>query len=70
MILKTVFDRFVQKTPVTVMTRALLEYALSTEALDALFQRHAQQQYTKKLLFSSIVDVMALVVCRMQPTRR
>ena len=67
MILKAVFDRFAQKTPVTVMTRALLEYALSAEALDALFNHHARQQYEKKLLFSSVVNLMGMVVCRIQP---
>ncbi|MBV8282326.1 MAG: transposase [Candidatus Eremiobacteraeota bacterium] len=68
MILKAVFERFAQKTPITVMTRALLEYALGTDALNALFDQHARQQYAHKLLFSSLVDLMALVVCRMQPS--
>src|SRR5262249_13875551 len=63
-----VFERFAERTPVTVMTRALLEHALGAEALNSLFQQQAQQQYTNKLLFSTIVDVMALVVCRMQPS--
>jgi hypothetical protein len=68
MILKAVFERFAQKTPITVMTRALLEYALGTDALNALFDQHARQQYAHKLLFSSLIDLMALVVCRMQPS--
>ena len=68
MILNAVFERFAKKSPVTVMTRALLEYALSVEALDALFINHAQRQYQKELLFSSVVDLMGLVVCRIQPS--
>ena len=68
MYLRAVFDRFAQKSPVTVMTRALLEHALTTDALDALFEEHAERQYKKKLLFSSIVDLMGLVVCRIQPS--
>ena len=68
MILNAVFERFAKRTPITVMTRALLEHALGAEALNSLFQQHAQQQYTNKLLFSTMVDVMALVVCRMQPS--
>jgi hypothetical protein len=68
MILNAVFERFAQRSPITVMTRALLEHALSIEALDALFNNHAQRQYQKDLLFSSIVDLMGLVVCRMQPS--
>jgi hypothetical protein len=68
MFLNDVFERFARKSPVTVMTRALLEHALSIEALDALFANHAQRQYKKDLLFSSVVDLMGLVVCRMQPS--
>jgi hypothetical protein len=68
MFLNAVFERFAKKTPVTVMTRALLEYALSVEALDKLFTEHAERQYKKKLLFSSLVDLMGMVVCRIQPS--
>jgi hypothetical protein len=68
MYLDVVLNRFVQKSPVTVMTRACLEYALEPAALNALFEKHANLQYTKKLLFSSVVDLMALVVCRSQPS--
>jgi hypothetical protein len=68
MYLDEVFNRFVQKSPVTVMTRACLEHALEPDALNALFQRHAEWQYTKSMLFSSLVDMMALVVCKIQPS--
>lgn len=68
MYLDEVFKRFVQKSPVTVMTRACLEHALEPDALNALFERHAELQYTKSLLFSSLVDLMALVVCRIHPS--
>ena len=68
MFLNNVFERFTRKSPVTVMTRALLEHALSIEALDALFTDYAQRQYQKDLLFSSVVDLMGLVVCRIQPS--
>jgi hypothetical protein len=37
-------------------------------SVDALFEQHAQTQYTRELLFSSVVDVMSLVVCGMQPS--
>ena len=68
MYLDVVLNRFVQKSPVTVMTRACLEHALEPDALNALFEKHADVQYTKKLLFSSVVDLMALVVRRSQPS--
>jgi Transposase DDE domain len=68
MYLDAIFKRFAQKSPVTVMTRACLERALDPDALNALFEKHAEVQYTRTLLFSSIVDLMALVVCRIQPS--
>jgi hypothetical protein len=68
MYLDAVLKRFVHKSPVTVMTRACLEHALDPDALNTLFDRHAEWQYTKSLLFSSLVDMMGLVVCRIQPS--
>jgi IS4 transposase len=67
MILSDVFERFAQDSPLTVMARALLENALDPTTLDQLFEDVADRQYTKKLLFSSVVDLMGLVVCRIQP---
>lgn len=63
MLMSTVFDRFVEGSPLTVMARALLEYALQPGPIDELFERTAQVQYTDKLLFSTVVDMMGLVVC-------
>jgi Transposase DDE domain len=68
MYLDAVLKRFVQKSPATVITRACLEHALDPDALNALFDRHAEWQYTKDLLFSSLVDLMGPVVCRIQPS--
>jgi len=42
--------------------------ASSPDALDALFRKTAEQQYEKTLLFSSVVDLMGLVVARVQPS--
>jgi IS4 transposase len=67
MILSDVFERFARDSPLTVMARGLLENALNPTVLDRLFEDVAEQQYTKKLLFSSVVDLMSLVVCRIQP---
>lgn len=65
-----IFEKFTKKAPVAVMARASLEFALEPTALDALFAEHAERQYEKKLLFSTMLDVAALVVCRVQPTVR
>ena len=62
MLFETVFERFVQESPASVMVRALLENVLQPGPLDELFERTATVQYTDHLLFSSVVDVMGLVV--------
>src|SRR3954470_4683258 len=49
------------------MARAAVEHALAPQAIDALFERTAQRQYTRTLLFSSVVDQMGAVVARVQP---
>jgi hypothetical protein len=68
MLLGPILDRFAKRAPVSVMVRAALEYALAPEALDALFRDTAVQQQEKTLLFSSVVDLMGLVVARVQPS--
>jgi hypothetical protein len=61
------FDQFVNQSPISVMSRATIEHALSASALDALFERTAERGYTRELLFSTTVDVMSLVVCGKAP---
>lgn len=68
MLLGEVFERFVAESPISVMVQALLEKALNPKTVDALFEQHAQTQYTRTLLFSSVVDVMSLVVCGIKPS--
>jgi hypothetical protein len=68
MVLSQIFDRFVERTPVSVMARAAMEHAMGRDELDALFGEHAERQYTKDLLFSSVVDLMSVVVCKVQPS--
>src|SRR5947208_9358508 len=67
MILGPVFEQFVNQSPLSVMSRATMEHALSASALDALFDRTAERGYTRELLFSTTVDVMSLVVCGKAP---
>jgi len=62
MILGKVFDRFAQYSPVTVMMRGVLEFTFPPNCLDELFRQHAEQQYEDELLFSTVVDTLALVV--------
>lgn len=68
MLLNGVFERFVQKSPVAVMVQGLLENVLTPASVDALFEQHAENQYTRELLFSQIVDLMGQVVCGIYPS--
>ena len=68
MLLGKIFERFANGSPITVMLRGTLEYALRPELLNQVFTQTAQQQYTHKLLFSTLVDVTSLVVCRIHPS--
>ena len=63
-----VFERFTQGDTIPVMTQAVMENALSPRIIDQLFEDITERQYTRDLLFSSIVEVMSLVVCRIQPS--
>jgi IS4 transposase len=68
MVLDDIFERFAAQSPVTVMARAALEHALDPGAIDALFEDVAERQYTRTLLFSTVVDLMSTVVCNVRPT--
>ena len=65
-----VFERFVAKSPISVMVRAALERVLGADRLDLWFERTAQKQYTRDLLFSSVYDMMNQVVFCVQPSVR
>ena len=68
MVLRDVYERFAKKTPVSVMVRATLENVLAADRLDAIFEENAQQQYSGDLLFSTVADIMGLVVCQIHPS--
>jgi hypothetical protein len=60
----------VDESPWCVLARGLLESAFAPAKLDALFDAHARAQTTRKLLFSTAVEVMSWVVCRIRPSVR
>jgi hypothetical protein len=68
MLLHRVFEPFLAQRPICVMARAVLENLLDPQRLDALFERTAQQQYQKELLFSSLVELMSDVTLKIQPS--
>jgi IS4 transposase len=65
-----VFERFVEKSPISVMVRATLERVLGADRLDLWYKRTAQKQYTRELLFSTVYDLMSQVVFCIQPSVR
>jgi hypothetical protein len=68
MLLDTVFAPFVKERPICVMARAVLERLLDAQRIDDLFARTAQRQYTRELMFSSLVQLMSEVVLGVHPT--
>jgi hypothetical protein len=65
-----VCERFVEKSPLSVMVRASLERVLGADRLDLWFERTAHKPYTRDLLFSRVYDLMNQVVFCVQPSVR
>jgi hypothetical protein len=65
-----VFERFVEKSPISVMVRATLERVLGADRLDLWYERTAEKQYTRELVFSTVDDLMSQVVFCVQPSVR
>lgn len=66
--LGAIFERFVEQSPVSVMVRGLMERVFAPSRMEELFEATAKVQYTRELLFSSIVELMSLVVCAIHPS--
>ena len=63
-----IFQRFIQKRPVATMVLVLLENFLNADKLDRWFNTVRQSQYTKDILFSSMIGLMLNVVCNIRPS--
>jgi hypothetical protein len=68
MLLEKLVKPFLSQRPYCVLARAALERMLSPSRLDQVFRDHAVEQYERSLLFSSLVEVMARVVTRIEPS--
>lgn len=68
MVMDAVVERFVEQTPITVMTRLTLQHALEPGWVDAVFEQHRQSQYTRELLFSTTVEIMSVVAVGIRPS--
>jgi len=68
MVLYSAFEKFVDGSPVSIMIRGSLEFALPEDFVNQVFEDTAQKQYTRDLLFSDVVDTMGSVVCQVFPS--
>ena len=57
---------FAEKSPATVMVHGLLERFLNAEKIDEWFDSVRDTQYTRKILFSSVLSIMLEVVCKVR----
>ena len=56
-----ILTRFVERAPLSVMTRITLENLFGAKRIDSIFEEVAQKQYTKELAFSTVVDLLVEV---------
>ncbi len=63
-----IFQRFMDKSPVPVMVQVLLERTLSPDKLNSIFERTATEQYTRTLLFSTLFELLNLVIFKTFPS--
>lgn len=63
-----ILKRFFTKSPIPVMVQILLERTLCPEKLNAIFASTTVDQYTRKLLFSTVFEIMNLVIFKTQPS--
>lgn len=66
--LTSIFETFAKESTVTVMMRELMEVVFRPERLDTIFTEHSKVQYERELLFSSLVNLLSLVVCGIHPS--
>jgi IS4 transposase len=68
MMMDAIFERFVAGTPITVMAQLGFERVLDPAWLDQMFDEYRGRQYERELLFSTVVDIVALVALGLQPS--
>ena len=66
--LQEVLARFEKHAPVSVMARVALERAIDPRWVDEVFEAHRQRQYSRELLFSTVVELTSLVSLGLRPS--
>jgi hypothetical protein len=59
---------FIRDAPLPVLARSTLEWLLQQAMLEQLFEQTAQDQYTRELTLTFLVDLMLDVACGIQPS--
>ena len=57
-----ILQKFINKAPIAVMVQATAARAIGGSVLDEIFERHANDQYTRDLTFSTLTGLMTQVV--------
>lgn len=66
--MEAMLKRFSEQAPVAVMARLGLQRAIGAEWVNQVFEEHSKNQYTRELLFSTVVELMSLVALGMRPS--
>jgi Transposase DDE domain len=68
MVLGECFEKFIERSPVSVMVRGTLERVFDPQKLEQVFADNALRQYTRELTFAQCVGLMSDVVFRIVPS--
>ena len=68
MLLGKRFESFVEKSPVSVMMRGIVERIFHPDRLEQIFEEYAVKQYTHLLPFHSVAEVLSEVVFNITPS--
>jgi IS4 transposase len=60
--------RFSEQAPVAVMARLGMQRAIGADWINQVFEEHSETQYTRELLFSTVVELMSLVALGLRPS--
>lgn len=66
--LNKMFEQLATRCPLPAMVRTLLENVFSAKQVNTLFEDQAEKQYTRELLFSTVVELLSLVVFKIRPS--
>ena len=63
-----VLERFIRESPIPVMARCALQVAVSAKWVNETFEKHSERQYTRELLFSTVVEIASQTALGFRPS--